>query len=64
MWRGSITTDKTQQSALCVLFFDEFDSIIGNGDGVLPANVDSLLSWMLAGLSNGKQLQSWIIAKE
>jgi hypothetical protein len=44
---------------------DELDSIVGNGDRNLPANVDSLLSWMFAGLSNGKQLQSWmILAKE
>ncbi|XP_011044956.1 PREDICTED: uncharacterized protein LOC105139997 [Populus euphratica] len=32
--------DKAQQSAPCVFFYDELDSIVGNGDRVLPANVD------------------------
>ena len=31
---------------------------------LIPLFEYSLLSWMFAGLSNGKQLQSWIIAKE
>eukprot|EP00258_Populus_trichocarpa_P021555 XP_024437574.1 uncharacterized protein LOC7484760 isoform X4 [Populus trichocarpa] len=38
-------------------------TIVGNGDGVLPA-VDTLLSWIFAGLSSGEQLQSWIRTKE
>ncbi|XP_034915398.1 uncharacterized protein [Populus alba] len=38
-------------------------TIVGNGDGVLPA-VDTLLSWIFSGLSSGEQLQSWIRTKE
>jgi len=54
--------DKAQQSAPCVFFFDELDYIVAMETGFyLLMLIYSLLSWMFAGLSNGKQLQSWMI---
>jgi len=55
--------DKAQQSAPCVFFsLTSLIPLLAMETGFyLLMLIYSLLSWMFAGLSNGKQLQSWMI---